>query len=67
MAKNVPDALVEPYREALRLYASEPGIKGCMTKMILGYRCAEIVPGGFTRKLTNEAKRRLSEDFVFVG
>ena len=30
-------------------------------------RCAEEVPGGFTRKLLNEAKRRLSKDFLFVG
>ena len=67
LARDVPEELKAPYSEALRLFATEPGIKGCMTKMILGYRCAETVPGGFTKKLIGEAKRRLREDFVFVG
>ena len=67
LARDVPEELKAPYSEALRLFATEPGIKGCMTKMILGYRCAETVPGGFTKKLVGEAKRRLREDFVFVG
>ena len=41
LARDVPEELKAPYSEALRLFATEPGIKGCMTKMILGYRLHE--------------------------
>lgn len=36
MARKVPPEVVAQYVEAIRIYAMEPGIKGCMTKMILG-------------------------------
>lgn len=49
----------------LRAAVHYPGILGCQTRMILGRSCFD------TYKLTEddvrEAKRRLSEDFLFVG
>ena len=48
-----------------RIAAHFPGLRGCMTKMVLGRQCAERF------KLTiadlNEAKRVLREEFAFVG
>lgn len=42
-----------------------PGMKGCMTKMILGKQCAERYK--LTTADLQEAKRILRDDFAFVG
>jgi len=39
--------------------------QGCMTKMLLGYRCADDVP--LTPALAAKALRRLHHDLAFVG
>ncbi|RYH28742.1 hypothetical protein EON65_11090 [archaeon] len=43
-----------------------PGIKGCMTRMVLGYNCLDV---GYSISPSDmlEAKRRLNESFAFVG
>jgi len=48
--------------KAISLY---PGILGCQTKMILGIECAKMYV--ITMDDITEAKRRLSEEFAFVG
>lgn len=45
--------------------AQWPGMQGCMTKMIMGRNCCEKCP--VTAADLQEAKRRLTEAFVFVG
>lgn len=42
-----------------------PGMKGCMTKMLLGKQCAERYK--LTTADLQEAKRILRDDFVFIG
>lgn len=49
-------------RSAVVLY---PGLKGCQTKMILGRNCFDIYE--ISDDDMTEAKRRLSEEFLFVG
>jgi hypothetical protein len=46
-------------------YARFPGIASCTTKMMLGHYCAS--PVVLTEEDLAEAKRRLREEFVFVG
>ena len=48
--------------KALALY---PGIMGCQTKLILGIECGKMYV--ITMDDIIEAKRRLSEEFAFVG
>eukprot|EP01031_Cornospumella_fuschlensis_P030328 gene30328-36648_t len=43
-----------------------PGIKGCMTRMILGLNCLDTIYS-ITVEDMLEAKRRLKESFAFVG
>ena len=42
-----------------------PGLTGCMTKMVIGKGCCDKYE--ITRDDMNEAKRRIKEDFAFVG
>ena len=49
-------------REAAALY---PGLQGCQTRMILGRNCYDTYT--LTVEDVMEAKRRLSEEFLFVG
>ena len=48
--------------KAIALY---PGILGCQTKMILGIECAKMYV--ITMNDIIEAKRRISQEFAFVG
>jgi hypothetical protein len=46
-------------------YANYPGIASCQTKMVLGYTCGQ--PIELSEVHMAEARRRLEEDFVFIG
>lgn len=59
---EVMEALVRCGREAVVLY---PGLQGCQTRMLLGRTCFDSY--SLTAEDVNEAKRRLSEEFLFVG
>lgn len=48
--------------EAILLY---PGLLGCQTKMVLGRNCFDIYE--VTSEDLIEAKRRISEEFLFIG
>lgn len=58
-------------------YASQPGMRGCQTKMVLGHHCLDVLPPPQEEeenvlnvlKVLNvsEARRRLRDDFLFVG
>lgn len=46
-------------------YANHPEIPSCQAKMVLGYHCGSNVV--ITATMIAEAKRRLREEFLFVG
>eukprot|EP00051_Salpingoeca_urceolata_P007793 m.100609 g.100609 ORF g.100609 m.100609 type:complete len:352 (-) comp15408_c0_seq3:115-1170(-) len=64
---GLPFYLKQSLRELpdLRAYVEFPPIASCMTKMILGYLCATVV--SISAAELEEAKRRVREDFAFVG
>eukprot|EP00051_Salpingoeca_urceolata_P007043 m.93415 g.93415 ORF g.93415 m.93415 type:complete len:402 (-) comp15092_c0_seq1:172-1377(-) len=49
----------------LEEYINVPGIKSCMTKMILGEYCARVEP--ISPSMLVEAVRRVTSSFAFVG
>jgi hypothetical protein len=51
--------------KTLEDFASYPGIAGCQTKMIVGQPCAAFYNVSLADVV--EAKRRITEDFAFVG
>jgi len=59
---EVMGALVQCGREAVVLY---PGLQGCQTRMLLGRTCFDSY--SLTAADVNEAKRRLSDEFLFIG
>eukprot|EP00602_Paraphysomonas_sp_CaronLab_P010339 CAMPEP_0185023208 /NCGR_PEP_ID=MMETSP1103-20130426/5899_1 /TAXON_ID=36769 /ORGANISM="Paraphysomonas bandaiensis, Strain Caron Lab Isolate" /LENGTH=122 /DNA_ID=CAMNT_0027555685 /DNA_START=378 /DNA_END=742 /DNA_ORIENTATION=- len=41
------------------------GIPSCQTKMVMGYKCGEDIL--FTEEDLEEVKRRIANDFAFIG
>lgn len=58
--KSIPDE-----RKRLAAFVAYPGLANCMTKMVLGFACAS--PVEISSDMLDEAKRRVREDFAFVG
>lgn len=59
------DTYIHSADEPIMAYARLPGLTGCQSKMVLGRYCASQYD--LTHKDAREAKRRLREDFAFVG
>lgn len=55
------------YSMPIQEYAALPGIPACATKMILGMPCGADPEPPLMQKDLDEAKRRVREDFLFVG
>ncbi len=51
--------------DRIKHYIELPGILGCQTKMVLGYLCGTDID--VSPAMIAEAKRRIREEFLFVG
>ena len=63
--RSTPREMLPLYRAAMKIYFEWEGIQGCMTKMLVGYRCADMVK--VTPQMEAKAAARLRGDFAFVG
>jgi hypothetical protein len=70
VALNSSSKYLKEFLFAAKVYFEEPAIRGCQTKMILGYECADTT---FTlsypevnQTAIDEAKKKLSQ-FFFIG
>lgn len=63
---GLPQRLTKALHDVTTLkdYVALPGIQGCMTKMVLGHYCADVVQ--INEQDLEEAKRRL-HDYAFIG
>lgn len=66
LTREIPDEVIDDYRRAMAIYFNTEGVQGCMTKMIVGHRCAEQEVD-LTPQLIEKAKDRLRHDFAFIG
>jgi len=57
--------ILPEYQKALSIFFHWPGVQGCMTKMVAGYRCGENVTMSKSEVETSE--QRLRSYFAFVG
>ena len=53
-------------RAALAAYATWPGVRGCVTKLLTGRGCNALAPSLGARDVAR-ARLRLRDDFAFVG
>mmetsp|Transcript_50630 Transcript_50630/g.94133 ORF Transcript_50630/g.94133 Transcript_50630/m.94133 type:complete len:371 (+) Transcript_50630:270-1382(+) len=65
LQRDTPLEILPEYRKAMQTYFYWRGVQGCMTKMVLGFRCADDVE--LTPLMHARAKYRIAHDFAFVG
>lgn len=58
-------SLISDERKRLAAYVAHPALANCMTKMVLGFACASSVE--ISPDMLIEARRRVRDDFAFVG